>query len=371
MQPVLSEEEIALNRAIFESLQQPQPMRLLQPTQPTPQIGFITPPPIMLQQATAPRQTVTTIPRVPIPVQTVPRPFVPVPAVTRPPIPVPVVTRPSVPAPRQGIPQVPPLATIHQEPIPVLRSPGRMSPDEEEQMRLAIMASLEEQYEPIADAATIVRSPPRGPNPLLSPIETDEEVEEAFLQEAIEASIRAAEEAKLATLHANRLTAPLTTEMQRLQADRALREQQNREYEETLRIDEERAENARRAAEAATRAAEAAEEATRKLAEAQMAEELRRTALQPPVLVYPLETADTGDIYLIRFKLPSGAVVNHSFHRDEPLSSILQQLRFDLKYFGDLILTIQQPRMVVTCSPVTPISNCGFGNRIMVLVTYP
>lgn len=85
-------------------------------------------------------------------------------------------------------------------------------------------------------------------------------------------------------------------------------------------------------------------------------------------LKYPVELADQKDLFLIRFKLPSGVVVNHSFHKMEPLKSVLDQLRFDTNHFGSFELTIS-PNFRVVCPPDhTPIMSCGFMNRILVLV---
>lgn len=310
----------------------------------------------------------------------------------------PITTLP--PIPRTQIPVVPPLATTTTrktgfnlpvsprttfQPLQTVqlsprnqgspRSPGRMSPDEEDQLRIAIMASLQEANLPATTIPPIVRTPPRSPLITTPDVNEDEDIEDALLQEAIQASILAAEQARLANFHANQvINAPVSPRgpspnTVRLLEDRALREQQDREYQEALRIDIEKAEHAKKAAEAAAKAAAAAEEAAMKLKEAKLAEEARKEALQPPVLQFPIEAADPRDIYMIRFKLPSGSTVNHSFHRDEPFSSVIQQIRFDLKHLGELSFVIQ-PAKAITCDPATSISACGIDNRILIFVTY-
>jgi hypothetical protein len=239
-----------------------------------------------------------------------------------------------------------------------------MTESEDEQMRAAIKASLEETTLPPP-----VRMPAR--NPILSPTTETEEIEEALIQAAIEASMRATNEAKLATLHANQIVPQpmLSPRRQQMAETRDLRAEQDREYQEALRRDQEKSENARLAAEATARAAAAAEEATRKLQEAHTAEEAKKEALRPPILQNPIEVASAADIYTVRFRLPTGATVTHSFHRNEPLSSVLQQLRFDLKYTGTLVLTIP-PGKPVTCAETMTINECGFSNRIVINVDY-
>jgi hypothetical protein len=249
-----------------------------------------------------------------------------------------------------------------------------MTPDEENQMKIAIMESLQD-AEHRTQSPVIIKSPPRSP--MMSPIDVDREddFEDPLLQEAIQASMQATEQARLAVFHANQVaTAPKSPRIisppTQMRTDRELREEQDRLYAETERIDREKMENARLAAEAATKAAVAAEEAARALHEAKNAEEMKREALQPPKLEYPLETSDIKDIFMLRFRLPNGMIVNHSFHRNEPLRSVIQQLRFDLKDIGDLILTVQDRNAVLTCDPNIPISECGIRNRIAIIVSY-
>ena len=319
----------------------------------------------------------------------------PITTIPRPPITQPItqtITRPTTVTGFQQIPrptvgtefqQVPPLSprttfaplqTVNLSPRGP-RSPGRMTEAEEDQMRIAIMASLQDIPIPTSPRRLtnppIVATPPRSP--MQSPIMTEEnEIEDVLFQEAIKASIEAAEQARLATFHANQIATlispPVSPRTFKIQEDRLIREQQEEEYQEALRIDRERDENARLAAEAAAKAAIASEEATKILQAAKIAEDAKREALQPPSLKFPIEAGDAVDVFTIRFRLPGGAALTHSFNKNEPLESVIQQLRFDTKHIGDFTLTIP-PRTVINCSKETPINQCGIENRILILVT--
>ena len=238
-----------------------------------------------------------------------------------------VLTRPTVPPLDRGM-----------RPMTVFNPPIEINHDE--QMRQAIIESL------------------RTTQPNLYQ-QYVEDTEDAMLQEAINDSIIAAEKIRLANIPVAQLS-----------ETRRLRELQDKEYEETLRRDQERVLVLQKEAEEATNAVIAAEKAALLIHQTKMREEQKLAALNPPILEYPLETSDIRDIYMLRFRLPSGVVVNHSFNRNEPLRSVLEQLRFDLKYIGDLVLTIQ-PRTLITCDSNTSIDSCGFANKIAIMVTYP
>jgi hypothetical protein len=293
-------------------------------------------------------------------------PITPVsPRITVPPV-VPISSRTTVAVPRTTFAPIQPI---------VPRSPGRMSSYEEEQMRLAIAESLRETSLGTSPV-TIVRTPPRSP--LSSPrgqfeeIQQEMDLEDLLLQEAIQASITAVEQSKLATFHANQINSiPRSPRVRNTNftEEREFRAEQDLAYEEAMRIDLKNAENARLASEAALAASAAAEVASRKLQEAKIAEIARRETLQPPILIFPIEDSDLKDIYIIRFRLPTGVTVNHSFNRNEPLQSIIQQLRYDLKYLGNFTLTLQ-PNIAITCSPNTSIVNCGIANRVSIIVNY-
>jgi len=297
-------------------------------------------------------------------------------------------------------------------------SPPRAEQSEEEQMRIAIERSLQEISSPVrspvrsqipsvrspvrsqipsatpalrSPTRTVIRSPvrsqiPSATPPLRSPTSPiiispgqspnyfTNDTEDLAIQEAIQASIAAAASARVAVGHFNNIStarspprATLSPNAQR----RLLIEEQNREYEEALRIDIENAEQARLAAEAAARAASEAEAAARALQEARMHEERRKLSLQPPILRHPIqEDTPVKDIVTMNFRLPSG-VVNHSFHHLEPLSSVIQQLRFDTKHVGDFKLSTGVGRFgrTIDCAPETSLHDCNLIGRIMINVT--
>jgi hypothetical protein len=258
-----------------------------------------------------------------------------------------------------------------QNKISAPRSPGRMTLDEEEQLRVAIQKSLDEANLLMRTTPTVITD---RRDPLYSPVANNDfkDTEDVMIQEAIKASVMAADQANLAKYHLNKITLspggepPLSP---RTLQRRQLMQKQDIEYEESVRIDTEKAKQAREAAEAAQAAAIAAEVAANKIKEALILEENKKALIQPPVLIYSLDNAN--DILLLRFKLPSGGTVNHSFHKREPLSSLIQQLRFDLKHLGDFVLTLQHSRKVIICTPDTSLEQCGFINRGVVIVEYP
>lgn len=208
----------------------------------------------------------------------------------------------------------------------------------------------------------------------------DEEFEQFLLDEAIALSLEVNNYAEEAVEAANKVTNtlpahshPLATQTKAHHhhghhVSRELKMQQDREYEESLRIDREREEAAIAAAEAATKAAVAAKELAAMMERAKAEEMNKRNSLVPPILKYPIENANKADLYTIRFKLPTGGTVNHTFHKNEPLASVIQQLSFDTKSLDNFILTIQ-PRTVINCDGTTPIWQCGIEDRVMIIVT--
>lgn len=254
------------------------------------------------------------------------------------------------------------------------RSPGKMTDEEQRQLQQAILSSFRQ--------SPVTTTLPRNPN--LSP--TLEDDYDTNVQAAINASIRANNQANLAAYYANQvnniplsptrytqvLSPPVSPRTLNLQENRLLRQEQDIEYQQALRIDQERAENARLAAEAAAAAAAASEEAARKLQEAKAVEQARIGSLLPPILQYPIEVGDPRDIYIIRFRLPTGDIVTHAFNKNEPFNSVIQQIRFDIKYLGDLTfsIAITQPPTEISCSPEKSISDCGIQNRVTINVAY-
>lgn len=265
--------------------------------------------------------------------------------------------------------------------------------DEDRELNRAIYESIMETNKQPA-IVTAVR------DEMLSPtVRETVEIEDELLAEAIRLSMVATEKAEAATYFANQMsprpaspprviTPPrvatptralsprayqspmspqLTTSPYANLSPQTIRDMQDFEYQEGMRIDLQNEANAKAAAQAAEEAAAAAAAAVRALEAAKLAEEARRNALQPPVLVHAVEEADNNDIFMLRFKFPNGSTINHSFHRREPLSSVIQQAQYDLKYPGQINLVLQ-PNIIVTCSENTPIEECKFANRILVMV---
>lgn len=136
---------------------------------------------------------------------------------------------------------------------------------------------------------------------------------------------------------------------------------QDREYQEALRIDRE---NARKAAEKAMQAAREAEELAMQLRQMQ----LQKDNLRAPKLKYPIEKYGARDLVILRFKLPSGDMVNHTFHKKEKYGKIIQQLQFDTKHLGGFKLVLP-PRTVISCDENQEIKDCKFPNKALLIVT--
>lgn len=252
------------------------------------------------------------------------------------------------------IPSIAPLATSDiQVPLPIFK-PNRNIPTN----------ITDPVY--ISENVSIVNPVRSRMNPLLS-------LEERELQTAINRSLEDVTTLETKTLEeAIRSSVVSTQQLQREQDrrnmnDRDIMFKQDQEYQESIRLDKIKEENKvqeeniRRAVEEANTAVE---EAARKLL---LAEKLKKDMLQPPILKYSSKTLN--DTYVIKFKLPDGTTINHSFHKREPLSSIMQQLKYDLKHLGSLILTDGQ-RSNIICPLDTSIEECGLRNRMVVFVDY-
>jgi hypothetical protein len=148
--------------------------------------------------------------------------------------------------------------------------------------------------------------------------------------------------------------APIRPEVQ-------IRIEQDRRYQEAIRLDEEK--EALAAVRAAQEVAEVAATAARNVAQA-FVEVF--TQLEP-TLQYPIATSFAEDLINLRFRLSNDKIVNHTFNRNEPLSSVIQQIKYDLKSSAPISLTIY-PRTVISCTPDTPIHVCGIQNRSTILV---
>lgn len=328
--PQVSPQEIELNRAIMESLR---------PT--SPDMLYVSPPP----EPT--------------------RPYVPVPVPTRPSaVTLPTVTRPTVAVPTLTLPTV--AVTLPTVPRPTVAVPTLARPT-------VAVPTL-----PPPDRSRCL-VPPRRPtvgSPVTPRIEmpVDDEAEEDMLMMAIALSIEAAEHAHNAMEYATPSPLEYATPSPMEYATpspgteaRMIRQDQQREYQEALRTDREREASLMRVAEEARLAGAAAEKAARMVQEAREIERAKHEALKPPMLRYAVDVGPKEDIFTLRFRLYDGSVVNHSFHRSEPIDSLFQQLRFDLRELGELRLTMQ-PRKLVNCDSSTSIEDCGILDRSTIIV---
>lgn len=202
-----------------------------------------------------------------------------------------------------------------------------------------------------------------------TPLQEDEDLEEVLLQEAIKLSLEASSHAKTANYHASQASSPqiLSPRRSTYSPPASLLIEQDREYEESLRQDRLRQAEVNKAAEAAMAASKAAEEAARLVQVAKEREKMERLQHTPPVLKYAIENSDVGDILYLRFRLPTGHTVNHTFNRYEPLRSVMQQLRFDMKTNDKFTLSIP-PRTMITCDNDSTLLQCGIENRTMINV---
>lgn len=258
------------------------------------------------------------------------------------------------------------------------KSPGRMTEDEEEQMRIAIMESLQG-ISPLSQRSPIIQNFPvptqwvqpnhhsqPSPHPafISSPstfsppdvVPDQDDVENELLQAAIEASMAATTQTQAAL---SQLSQNLSPRSRRLAEDRSIREQQDLEYREAILMDQARIDQERLAAiEATTKAAQAAAAATRAV-EAAAAQIATKDALVPPRLHYPIEATPSEDLYTIVFRLPSGHSINHVFDPREPFGSVLAQARYDTKHLGPIRFFIQGHRGHFGCSPETFLGQCA------------
>ena len=72
----------------------------------------------------------------------------------------------------------------------------------------------------------------------------------------------------------------------------------------------------------------------------------------------------------MRLKIhPTNKQVNHTFHKDEPLITLINQIKYDLRYLYGLVLNIAG-RHVISCDYNYTISECGIQNRSTIYVSY-
>ncbi len=172
----------------------------------------------------------------------------------------------------------------------------------------------------------------------------DEDLNDQMLQNAIAASIEAANKENLAVYHANRVLDSKSN----LGYSNII-SQQDKEYEDALNVDRIKAEMA----------LYESVKAIDKL--------IQPTQSTQFTSQYNIEDADANDIYRLRFRLPDGSIKNHSFHKHDSLSSMIRQIKYDMNYNGNIKLIIP-PNIPISCDPTTSISNCGIGDRITISV---
>jgi hypothetical protein len=91
--------------------------------------------------------------------------------------------------------------------------------------------------------------------------------------------------------------------------------------------------------------------------------------MPPPIYRYDITNFNNNDLIILRFKLPTNKQVNHTFHKDEPLITLINQIKYDLRYLYGLVLNIAG-RQVISCDYNYTISQCGIPNRSTIYVSY-
>lgn len=202
--------------------------------------------------------------------------------------------------------------------------------DDDEELSRAIEASL-------------------GRRDLTPPTFPEDDIYDEDFAAAIELSLAAARQA--------------TTAAQRVNELEILRKEQDEAYETSLRQDMAR----REAEEAAQAALELAKQAELQAEEALRIEKARQEALRIPDLQYPIEKYNKSDLLTLRFRLLDGSIINHTFHKNEPMRSLIQQIRFDMKYLGGFEM-IMQPNKPIICNEDYGLADCGVADRILITV---
>ena len=216
---------------------------------------------------------------------------------------------------------------------------------------------------------------PNGPLRTMPPLNVNEELEDydddlqqAILRSTLEASRISPlpDEQEIEQLVRQTQQRPLspmrmaTRNLTQIEMDRQLREQQDMEYAAALSIDEEKA---RQAAEVAVLAAANAARAVENAAVAIRAV----TNLRPPQLRYP--SLNPAESINIKVRYPDGNNSNYVLHRDEPLNSLIAQIKYDTRNTAGFTLTVS-PGTLLTCEPNTSLSQCGIANRSVILINY-
>jgi hypothetical protein len=149
-----------------------------------------------------------------------------------------------------------------------------------------------------------------------------------------------------------------------------LREDQDREYEEVLRISQLEAKKA---------LLDAQEEENRKNKIEEQKTKIKIYSL--PFLKYNPTLSPKEYLYTLRFKLPTGVSIDHVFDKGEPMSSVIQQLRFDLQSEKPLSLFIPDKNAMkgvirrqilrkIKYEDKTRIINAGIRDRMSIRVEF-
>lgn len=145
-----------------------------------------------------------------------------------------------------------------------------------------------------------------------------------------------------------------------------LREEQDREYEEVLRI-------SRLEAEKALLAIRAEEERKNKIEE----QKNKVKIYTLPFVKYDTALSPKENVYKLKFKLPTGVSIIHTFDKREHMSVVLQQLRFDLQSEHPLSLSIPNEKRItrqnltkLVYEDKTRIISCGIGNNMTITVDF-
>jgi len=105
-----------------------------------------------------------------------------------------------------------------------------------------------------------------------------------------------------------------------------------------------------------------------------IAEQEKLASLQSPIPVYPIQNVDRKDTLLLGVTLPGGNKVNHTFHKNEPLITLINQIRFDAKTTADFRLkrsVFERGRLMnvyIDCPADVSLINCGIKDREMIIV---
>jgi hypothetical protein len=96
--------------------------------------------------------------------------------------------------------------------------------------------------------------------------------------------------------------------------------------------------------------------------------------MAPPIYKYDITKYNHADLVILRFTLPTNQQmktnqITHTFHKDEPLLTLIDQLKYDIRYLYDIVLNVAG-RKVIMCDYSNTITECGIPNRSNIYVTH-